>query len=90
MSLITALHDSTPRRLNAPRRALRRTEAADYVGISTTFFDELVTGGQMPKPARLGKRNVWDIRQLDEALDNVFGEEANPWDVPLGGEGTKW
>jgi predicted DNA-binding transcriptional regulator AlpA len=90
MSLITELHDSNLRRQNAPRRALRRTEAADYAGISATFFDELVKNGQMPKPAHIGKRTVWDIRQLDEALDNVFGEEANPWEDPLDGEGTKW
>jgi predicted DNA-binding transcriptional regulator AlpA len=90
MSLTNLLHDSVPRQQNSPRRALRRKEAADYAGISATFFDELVKNGQMPKPAHIGKRTVWDIRQLDEALDNVFGEDVNRWEMTLGETGAKW
>lgn len=36
--------------VTSPRRGLRREEAARYVGISPTKFDELVTDGRMPEP----------------------------------------
>jgi len=35
-----------------PRRGLRRPEAASYVGVSSTKFDELVEDGRMPAPFR--------------------------------------
>lgn len=37
----------------APRRGLNREEAAIYVGVGTTKFDEMVNDGRMPKPKRV-------------------------------------
>lgn len=74
------------RKVNAPRRGLQRVEAAVYVGISPTKFDELVADGRMPRAKRIDGRRVWDIRKLDvyyDALPDeaVEGESAvNPWD----------
>jgi predicted DNA-binding transcriptional regulator AlpA len=65
-------------------RGLSRTQAATYVGLGTTFFDELVTDGKFPKPVKIGKRSIWDISELDAAFDSfkdsVAPLEANPWD----------
>jgi predicted DNA-binding transcriptional regulator AlpA len=64
-------------------RGLHRVEAARYVGVSPTKFDELVKVGQMPGPKRIGTRRVWDVRALDLAFDALPGdtpEESNPWD----------
>jgi predicted DNA-binding transcriptional regulator AlpA len=67
-----------------PRRDLSRTEAAIYVGVSTTKFDQMTVDGRMPKPRRIDARRVWDIRALDQAFDSLPGGEdyveRNPWD----------
>jgi predicted DNA-binding transcriptional regulator AlpA len=65
----------------APRRGLNREDAAGYVGVGTTKFDELVADNRMPKPFRIDGRVLWDIHKLDAALDNLIeGVSANPWD----------
>ena len=65
-----------------PRRGLRREEAALYVGVSPSKFDEMVKDGRMPKPKRIDGCVVWDIRKLDFAWDAIDGDDAerNPWD----------
>ena len=52
-----------------PPRGLSRTEAAAYVGVSASKFDDLVQDGRMPSPKRIDARTVWDRRQLDLAFD---------------------
>jgi predicted DNA-binding transcriptional regulator AlpA len=39
-----------------PPRGLSRVQAAAYVGISPTLFDEMVADGRMPKPVRINAR----------------------------------
>jgi predicted DNA-binding transcriptional regulator AlpA len=64
-----------------PRRGLSREEAARYVGIGATKFDELVKDGRMPKPLKIDNRVIFDIRDLDEAMDRLKQSVANsPWD----------
>lgn len=64
----------------APRRGLSRIEAAIYVGVGLTKFDELVAEGRMPGPRLIDGRKVWDIRGLDLAFD----------DLPVDGQGGTW
>ncbi len=54
-------------------------EAATYVGISPTKFDQLVADGKMPKPKQIGGRKVWDVRELDPAFDEL-GSIDKSWD----------
>lgn len=62
-------------------RGLCRTDAASYIGISPSKFDEMVKDGRMPLPKRINARTIWDRRQLDSAFDSLpDGEENNPWD----------
>lgn len=74
-----------------PRRGLSRTEAAIYIGVSPTKFDQMIGDGRMPKPRRIDARRVWDIRALDEAFDVLAGGEdymtTNPWDDVLAAGG---
>lgn len=65
-----------------PRRGLRRAEAAIYVGVSPSKFDEMVRDGRMPKAAKVDGCAIWDVRKLDVACDEIFGEDGgeNPWD----------
>jgi hypothetical protein len=68
-----------------PRRGLNRTEAAAYIGVSPSKFDEMVRDGRMCAPKRIDARVVWDIRQLDAAFDGLPSEGddvQNPWDEP--------
>ena len=65
-----------------PCRGLRREEAARYIGISPTKFDQLVADGRMPKPVRIDGCVIWDISRLDVAFDSLSRQDdgANPWD----------
>jgi predicted DNA-binding transcriptional regulator AlpA len=69
--------------ISQPRRGLRRVEAALYIGVSPTKFDEMVKDGRMPRPKRIDTVVVWDKRQLDLAFETLpsDGESVeNPWD----------
>jgi excisionase family DNA binding protein len=80
MTRLTALSAVRP----IPRRGLSREEAAMYVGISASKFDELVRNRRMPAPKRIDGRKVWDIRDLDVAFDALPGEnsrsQGSSWD----------
>lgn len=54
-------------------RLLSRTEAAAYVGLSASQFDEEVNAGTFPGPVplRVTRRLVWDRQALDGALDGT-------------------
>lgn len=60
----------------APRRGLRREDAARYIGLSASKFDELVRDGRLPRPARIDGCVIWDVRKLDLACDELFGDAA--------------
>jgi hypothetical protein len=63
-------------------RGLSRVQAAEYIGVGPTKFDEMVDDRRMPKPKRIDGRNVWDRIKLDEAfeaLDDGAGPK-NEWD----------
>ncbi len=68
----------SPSPLNFPPRGLSRTKAAAYVGISPGKFDQLVSDGRMPKPIRIDRRKIWDLRRVDEAFD-AFNDEKPPF-----------
>jgi predicted DNA-binding transcriptional regulator AlpA len=51
-------------------RLISREAAAAYVSVSPNMFDAMVEDGRMPRPKRLsGRRNAWDVRALDAAVD---------------------
>ena len=51
-----------------PRRGLSREEAAMYVGVSATKFDEMRVDGRMPRPKQIDGRKVWDVRRWTSLL----------------------
>lgn len=63
-----------------PPRGLSRGQAAEYVGVSPSTFDKMVTAGEMPRPKRIGGRVIWDRKQLDCAFDAFDDGGENPWD----------
>ena len=52
-------------------RLVARADAAYYVGVGTTLFDDLVRQGVMPRPKAIGSRRLWDLRELDKAIDEL-------------------
>jgi predicted DNA-binding transcriptional regulator AlpA len=69
-----------------PFLGMNRTEAAAYIGVSPSAFDEMVKDSGMPPPKRIGARRVWDIRQVTLAFDKLPGgadDDRNEWDEAL-------
>jgi hypothetical protein len=67
-----------------PPRGLSRDEAARYVGVGVTKFDEMVADGRMPRPKRVDARVVWDRLRLDAAFSDLTESPVvNVWDSTL-------
>jgi predicted DNA-binding transcriptional regulator AlpA len=65
-----------------PRRGLSRVEAAMFVGVSPSLFDQLVADGRMPEPFRINGRKIWDLHKVDiafDALSSCDGRDES-WD----------
>ena len=77
----------TPKReillANLIPRGLRRVEAAAYIGVGVTKFDEMVRDRLMPQPKVVNSKiKVWDRHQLDisfAALPDEDGEADDVW-----------
>ncbi len=65
-------------------RGLRRTDAARYVGISASTFDEWVKREVLPRPKRQGGVVLWDRLALDSSMDALFypdqDSDMDKWD----------
>jgi hypothetical protein len=57
-----------------PRRGLSRTEAAAYIGISPSKFDELRKANRIAPPKVLDGRLIFTVERLDEFLDALPDE----------------
>jgi hypothetical protein len=56
------------------RRGLSRLEAAAYIGISPSKFDELRKTNRIPPPKVLDGRLIFTTERLDEFLDALPDE----------------
>lgn len=104
MNNMSVMHnlDSTHETPRAPKhshlpmgvrpRGFSREAAAEYIGVSTSKFVEMVADGRMPEPKQIDKRVVWDALAIDAAFDALLvrGDDqstqtsANPWDEAYG------
>jgi len=69
--------------VNLPPRGLSREQAAAWINVGVTKFDELVKDGRMPRARRIDGRVIWDLRELEAKFDQLphDGEDIrNPWD----------
>ena len=69
-----------------PRRGLSRDEAAMYIGISPSKFDELRKTGRIGSPKILDGRKLYAIEMLDEFFDPLPAEgdpATEDWTVRL-------
>jgi predicted DNA-binding transcriptional regulator AlpA len=66
-----------------PPRGLSRVQAAAYIGVSPSLFDEMVIDGRMPKPTRINSRTVWDRVKLDDAFAALPDDDTpEEWSQP--------
>ena len=56
------------------RRGLSRVEAATYLGISPSKFDELRKAHRIAPPKVLDSRLIFTVERLDEFLDSLPDE----------------
>jgi predicted DNA-binding transcriptional regulator AlpA len=66
------------------RIGLSRAEAAEYVGVSTSLFEEMVADGRMPPPKQINSRKVWMRRKIEKAFAELpdAGQDkefSSPW-----------
>lgn len=66
-------------------RGLSRDEAAYYIGVGTSKFDQLVHDGRMPAGKRVDGRVIWDRVQLDMAFSELGSRPRNVLDEALQG-----
>jgi predicted DNA-binding transcriptional regulator AlpA len=70
-----------PDAVSYPPRGFSREEAARYVGVGITKFDEMVADGRMPRPKRVDGRVIWDRLKIESAFSDLPEERvANPLD----------
>ena len=62
-------------------RGFSREQAAEWIGVSPSKFDLMVTQRAMPQPKVVGARVIWDRCKLDVAFDELPDRaSSNPWD----------
>jgi hypothetical protein len=66
------------------RLGLSRAEAAEYIGVGVTLFDQMVADGRMPQPKLINSRKVWHRERLAEAFaelpeEGQGQESSSPW-----------
>ena len=81
-----ANHAPARRQLVPPqdRLGMSRVEAAEYVGVSPSLFDEMVKDGRMPRPKLINSRKVWHRQRLEKAFAELPEEgqdemSRSPW-----------
>ncbi|WP_045010699.1 hypothetical protein [Bradyrhizobium sp. LTSP849] len=62
---------------------MRRADAAAYIGVGASKFDQLVADGRMPQPKRVDACVIWDRFELDAAFDDLGKpvEASSDWDA---------
>ena len=65
-SIIGAATMAASSKRSVPRHGLSRVEAAQYLGISPSKFDELRHSGQIGLAKIIGSRLLFDVYLLDE------------------------
>jgi excisionase family DNA binding protein len=66
-------------------RGLSADEAARYIGVGRTMFEELVASRKMPRPKRIGARVIYDRFEVDACFSELESTPANRIDELLSG-----
>jgi excisionase family DNA binding protein len=66
-------------------RGLSADEAARYIGVGRTMFEELVARRKMPRPKRVGARVIYDRFEVDACFSELDSAPQNRLDELLSG-----
>jgi len=66
-------------------RGLSTDEAARYIGVGRTMFEELVASRKMPRPKRVGSRVIYDRFEVDACFSDLDSAPSNRLDDLLSG-----
>jgi hypothetical protein len=66
------------------RIGLSRAEAAEYIGVSTSLFEEMVADGRMPPAKQINSRKVWMRTKIEQAFaelpeEGQDNDTGSPW-----------
>ncbi len=61
--------------LHTPPLNLNRDEAAAYVNVGRTLFQEMVSDGRMPKPFKIGRRSLWYRPHVEAAVASMIADQ---------------
>jgi excisionase family DNA binding protein len=66
------------------RLGLSRAEAAEYIGVSTSLFQEMVADGRMPPAKQINSRKVWMRPKIEKAFAELpdagqDNDASSPW-----------
>ena len=70
-----------------PPEGISREQAAEFIGVSPNYFDQLVKDGRMPQPRRAGSRRIWSVAELRyyfHSLPNNGNMDGSESDVGSG------
>jgi predicted DNA-binding transcriptional regulator AlpA len=67
--------------ISYPPRGLSREEAARYIGVGSTLFDQMVADGRMPRPKSINSRAIWDRVALDIAFTSLPDKDSDLQDL---------
>lgn len=81
---------TTPRPRSVEPRGLRREDAARFIGVSPSKFDELVKDGRMPAAISVDGCRIWDRYAIDQAFDQLSDAPvSSDWDGAFGDQWRK-
>ena len=60
------------------KRGLSKVEAAEYIGVGTKKFDEMVNTQLMPSPRLAGSYTLWEVRELDDYFERLPQKGQRP------------
>jgi hypothetical protein len=66
------------------RLGLSRAEAAEYIGVGVSLFDQMVADGRMPPAKLINSRKVWMRSKIERAFaelpdEGQDKETVDPW-----------
>jgi hypothetical protein len=66
------------------RIGLSRVEAADFIGVPSHLFDQMVDDGRMPHPKDIGGHKVWSRPAIEKCFTELPDQSrdrkrTNPW-----------
>lgn len=61
---------------SAPIRALSLKQVVELTNLSKAYLYELIARGLFPAPAKVGRKSIWDKREVELWLEERFAQRG--------------